>query len=334
MAHVRFSVADRSYLALVKKDIHRMVVEAGFPAKKVDEIDIVVAEITSNLIKHGKEGELLVLMATDNGTDYLELIAIDKGPGMAEPQRMIEDGVSTTGTLGQGLGAIKRLADVFELYSLKQWGTILLARVNKEAPGYKRPPKAVFRAVVVAKPGEKDSGDGWAVQQQDHLYKVMLGDGLGHGTEAHKAVQTATDVFTASPELSPVSLLRELHTGVKRTRGLVACVAVYDSRSKQGAMCGVGNIACKSFGPSLSKNHISYNGIVGLNMPTTLKDQPFSTTEGIQYVIMCSDGIRSQWEVTRYPGILKYDPSVLAAAIYKDFCRQTDDMSVLVGKLN
>jgi hypothetical protein len=131
-----------------------------------------------------------------------------------------------------------------------------------------------------------------------------------------------------------VELIREMHNDTKRTRGLVASVAFLDMNSRTGRICGVGNIAGKSFSASNIKNHISYNGIIGLNIPGTMKDQDLLLTDVNQYLILCSDGIRSRWEITKYPGILKYDLSILAAAIYKDYARKTDDMSVLVGKIN
>lgn len=334
MAHVRFNASDRSYTALIKKDIHKMVANAGFAPGRVDEVDIIVAEITSNLNKYAKEGELLALVGEDQGRKYLELIAIDKGPGMQDPQRMIEDGMSTSGTLGHGLGAIKRLADNFELYSLKSWGTILLARIFHEKPSYTRPPKYTFRAIVVAKPGETESGDGWAMQQQDTRVRVLVGDGLGHGPEANKAVQVASEAFLASESWTPAGIIRDLHTAVKRTRGLVAMILTLELPGKHLTLCGVGNISCKTFGGTQAKGLISYNGIVGMNIPGTMKDHELVVSDGQQYIVLCSDGIRSQWEISKYPGILKYDPSVLAAAIYKDFSRQTDDMTVVVGKLN
>lgn len=318
---------------MAKKEIHRMAADADFPAKRLGEIDIIVAEITSNLIKHGKEGELLIAIEPEQ--EYLEIIALDNGPGMHDPLRMIEDGVSTTGTLGHGLGAIKRLSDTFELYSIRGWGTILLSRIYKrKQPAAKRITGPVFRSVVVPKTGEEACGDGCLVVRKDNWIKILLGDGLGHGIEANKAVTAAMEVFSQSDEKSPVELIREINNEVKKTRGLVASVAVLDLLSKTGRICGVGNISGKSFSAANVKNHISYNGIVGLNIPGSMKDQDLLTEEANLYLILCSDGIRSRWDISKYPTIFKYDLSVLAAAIYKDFSRKTDDMSVLVGKIN
>lgn len=310
-----------------------MAAEAGFPAKRLGEIDIVIAEIASNLIKHGKEGELLVALQQE--PECLEIIGLDNGPGMHDPLRMIEDGISTTGTLGQGLGAIKRLSDTFELYSIRNWGTILLSRIYKRKPTVaKRITGPVFRSVVVAKTGEEACGDGCLVLRRDSWIKIFLGDGLGHGAEANKAVNAAMEVFKNSNEKSPAELIREIHQEVKKTRGLVASVAVLDLLNKTGRICGVGNVSGKSFSAANTRNHICYNGIIGLNIPGSMKDQELAAEEVNQYLILCSDGIRSRWDASKYPGIFKYDLSILAASIYKDFSRKTDDMSILVGKIN
>src|SRR6187551_1399084 len=124
-----YIVEDRSHIAIIKREIHSKVIQAGFPKSRVAEVDIVVSEVTSNLIKYAGSGELLYRLV-DCGEDNpaLELLCIDNGPGMNDPARMLKDGVSTGNTLGQGLGAIQRLSDSFELYSLKGWGTIVYAQ--------------------------------------------------------------------------------------------------------------------------------------------------------------------------------------------------------------
>ena len=80
------------------------------------------------------------------------------------------------------------------------------------------------------------------------------------------------------------------------------------------------------------KNYSSYNGIVGLNIPRSMKESVFPGEKN-QYIIMCSDGLKARWDLYKYPSILKYDATVLAAALYKDFARQTDDISILIGKI-
>lgn len=329
--HISFPASDRSYFSLLKKEIHRRLVEIGMDKYRVAEVDIIVSEMTSNLFKYAQGGEILFGNFTEDGIAYIELISIDNGPGMQHPQRMLQDGVTTSNTMGTGLGSIKRLSDSFDLYSQPGWGTILLSRIYI---GHKPVPKTniTIRPLVVSKPGERVSGDGFTCRVNHEGLKLMLGDGLGHGSEANKAVNEAAMSFKVFPDPSPTETLRFIHSSIKKTRGMVANITRYDIKKKEWSSSGIGNISAKWIGPMTSKNHMSYNGIVGHNIPTTMSDQHYSSLEYNQ-LVLCSDGIKTRWEVAKYPGILKYDPSVLGACIYKDHARQTDDMSVIVIKV-
>lgn len=332
--HVCFPIHDRSYLSIYKKDIHKLVTEHEFPAKRIAEIDIVVAELTSNLLKHAKGGELLAKVINDGGNIALELISIDSGPGMTEPAKMMADGVSTTKTLGHGLGAIKRLSDTFQLYTLKDWGTILLSRIYKEGVEQSgTAQRTTCRTVMVPKPGERVSGDGYYQKLTKECWKIFVGDGLGHGADANQATGQAVAAFRVCNSNEPVEILRDMHGAVKRSRGLVATVAVYSFEEKSWRICGVGNIATAMITGLMPKTYMSYNGVVGMGIPGTMSSQQIPHSHN-QLLIMCSDGIKTRWDLQRYPLIMKYDASVIAAAIYKDFARKTDDMLVVVSKVN
>ena len=329
--HISFQANDRSYFSLLKKEIHSRILDAGMEASRAAEVDIVVAEMTSNLFKYAEGGEILFGNFKENGTPYIELISIDNGPGMHNPLRMLQDGMTTSNTLGAGLGSIKRLSDTFDLYSQPGWGTILLSRIYI-GDRADEPVDWTIRPLVVSKPGEQVSGDGFTVRVSNDGFKVLLGDGLGHGPEANKAVNEGAKAFKIFPDKSPTETLRFTHSCIKKTRGMVANVTQYNSETKTWSSSGIGNIAVKLIGPTASKNHMSYNGIVGHNIPTTMNDQQYSSSEFNQ-LVLCSDGIKTRWEVSKYPGILKHDLSILGAAIYKDHARQTDDMSVVVIKV-
>ncbi len=329
--HISLQANDRSYFSLLKKEIHQRLTDLGMEAPRVAEVDIIVAEMTSNLFKYADGGEILFGSFKEDGIPYIELISIDQGPGMQNPARMMQDGVSTSNTMGAGLGSIKRLSDTFDIYSLAGWGTVLLSRVYiGKKPAVKK--GLVVRPLVVSKPGERVSGDGFVHRVNGDSFKLMLGDGLGHGPEANLAVNEAAKVFKVFPETSPIETLRFIHSSTRKTRGMVANITHYNSEKGEWSSAGIGNIAAKWIGPVSSKNHMSYNGIVGHNIPTTMNDQVYSVSEFNQ-LVLCSDGIKTRWEVARYPGILKHDPSILAAVIYKDHARRTDDMSVIVIKV-
>lgn len=331
--HIRFDVTDRSYLALIKKDIHALALQLQFTASQVAEIDIVVAELTSNLLKYGKEGQLLVKIIAEPHLSGIELLSIDKGPGMSDVNRMLEDGVSTGNTLGQGLGAIKRLSDVFQVYTVKGWGTIVLSRIWHKQPARQKRALAEIHSVVVPKPGETECGDIAACKHTPHSVSLLLGDGLGHGAEAARVAARAVTAFQECNEASPAETIRYIHQEVRKTRGLVATVATFNFSSRSWLICGIGNITCRVGAEQQFRNCLPYNGIIGMNIPSSINDQTIPWTQG-QQILLYSDGLKSRLELYKNPAIYKHDAAILAAALYKDYARQTDDMSVVVGKIN
>jgi len=333
-AHVLFKANDRSYFAILKKEIRALAHTLNFNERQNGEIDIVVAEMASNLVKHAGGGQILVKLVRHNDNDGIELISIDNGSGIADINKMVRDGESSKSTLGLGMGAMKRLCDTFQVYSLKNWGTIILCR--KYVTGFKlhiKPPIAEIRSVVIPKPGETKCGDRFFYIENKNHIKLFLADGLGHGAEAARAVQEAGVAFSSCQELDPPEILRYINSAVRKTRGLVGMVAIFDIAQKTWSICGVGNITTKINGPTASKNYLSYNGIIGLNLPRIMSGQHIVHEKG-QYMVMCSDGLRSRWDTLKYTGILRCDLTILAASLIKDFTRATDDSSVAICKIN
>ncbi len=330
--YTRYEASDRSYYAQLRKGVHKQAVQSDFPEVKVAHLDIIVAEITSNFDKYTNGGEVLCAVQGLGNDQYMELIAIDNGPGFNDLQHMMTDGVSSGSTLGHGLGSIKRLSDFFSIYSVKGWGTVLVSRVYKtDARTENR--RIVVRGIVVPKPTEKVSGDGFIYKFSERYFKLFLMDGLGHGPDANKAVEEGFGIFKLCPSHDPAEIIRYLHPPLKKTRGGVGTVLVYDGLSDDYAILGVGNISSKIVSSTEVKNVMPYNGIIGHNIPNTMTSHQISAKE-YKLIVMCSDGIKTRWDISKYPHILRYDPIILAAAIYKDFARHTDDMSVVVIKIN
>ncbi|HEY1115732.1 MAG TPA: SpoIIE family protein phosphatase [Chitinophagaceae bacterium] len=332
--HFRLNATDRSYFAILKKEVHALAMTGGFAVKRLAELDIVVAEIVSNLAKHAGGGEVLVKLMEEKGVQGLEIIAVDSGPGISDLKGMMVDGATTKNTLGQGLGAIKRLSDQYQVYTQKEWGTLQLARFFVEAlPHTRKKEMVTVRSLLLPKPGETECGDGFHFKQTKEYVKLFLGDGLGHGKEAALATRNAIEAFKQCPDDSPVENLRFIHHSVKKTRGLVATIAFFNLKERKWTICGVGNISTKLFGATTSKTHSPYNGIVGMNMPNTMNDQVVDYEPG-QCIILCSDGVKSKWDILKFPGIQRYDLSLLNAALFKDFARNTDDLSIASCKIN
>jgi anti-sigma regulatory factor (Ser/Thr protein kinase) len=318
---------------MIKREIRMMGAKLKFSEKKMSELDIIVAELLSNLVKYASGGELLAKPTTGPDHATLELISVDKGPGMEDPNRMMVDGVSTGGSLGQGLGAIKRLSNMFQLYSQPGHGTVVLVRLYEKAPKTAvLALRADVRCISVPKMGETVCGDACYTKLNSTSLTVFLGDGLGHGLLAHYAVEQAIRRMKLEADPSPAKLMEIVHEASVGTRGLVATCAIFDFASRKWNLCGVGNIAARLIGSMGTKGYMAQNGILGHNIPRTLIDQEMSYERG-QTLVMTSDGLHTRWNPARYPGIGNYDPSILAAIIYKECARHTDDMSIIVSKL-
>jgi anti-sigma regulatory factor (Ser/Thr protein kinase) len=334
-AFTSYRIEDRSFVAYVKREIHIETGRAHFSETKVGEIDIIVSELCSNLVKHAGGGEVLYrITEIDSGNSLFEFVSIDKGPGIQDLARMMKDGTSTAGTLGHGLGAINRLSTFAQIYSVVGWGTIVYACVNTLEPRFSRGtfPDLEIRGLCVNKPRETACGDGYRVKRTDNMIAFFLGDGLGHGEQAKAAVDTAALFFSESKSASPSDIIKEMHEGVRRTRGLVSAVAVLDRKDRVWRICGVGNITVRMYNGIMYRNYMPHNGTIGLNIPNSLKDSVFPAEKN-QHLVMYSDGIRSRWDLNQFPAIFKYDNTILASAIYRDFSRGTDDSSVLVAKV-
>ena len=77
---------------------------------------------------------------------------------------------------------------------------------------------------------------------------------------------------------------------------------------------------------------ISYYGIVGSNLHKVQEfDSPWSSEA---LLIMHSDGIRTRWDLDKYPGLAQLSPALIAAVLYRDFNRRNDDVTVLVCRLH
>ena len=329
-----YKIDDRSYVSFIKREIHNLVTSSGFSAAKVGEIDIILSELTTNLIKFAETGELLYRVSNDDKGVFFEVYCLDKGKGIKNLSRMMQDGISTSATLGRGLGAIERLSDNSSVFTLPDWGTIVYSKVYlKNSEVVTRPDPINVGAVKVCYPGEAVCGDGFSIKKIENGVLFFMGDGLGHGINAHEAVQEAISAFRECKYSSPVEVVRYIHENVKKTRGLVATVAYLDFNAQKWLICGVGNISTLLYTGLSPKNYTPYNGIVGLNIPRTLNNSILDF-EKYQTLIMHSDGLKTRWNLAELQGILKHEPNIIASALYKDNARYNDDMTVFAAKIN
>jgi anti-sigma regulatory factor (Ser/Thr protein kinase) len=326
-----FPVHDQSHVAQVRRSAARLAERLGFPEVRAGRVAIVASELATNLAKHAKGGEMLLRGILPAESTGIEIVALDRGPGMADFARSKADGHSTTGTLGHGLGAIERQADFFQVYTHPS-GTVAVARVWHEHPSRDaREPPVEIGAVHVSKPGEDVCGDDWDWRMGRERLAVFIADGLGHGLSAHDAARTATNVFTHQHEQEPSRIITDVHAALRSTRGAaVACLAI-DLDRGVARFCGVGNISAAVVLPSGQRHSmVSHNGTAGHTLPR-VQEFSYPVPRGAT-IVMHSDGLSTHWDLapTR---VGRLHPSVIAGLLYRDFSRRRDDVTVVVAKV-
>ena len=125
MHQLRVAVTERSEAGQARREALQLAGSFGFKEPHLGRIALVATELASNLAKHAKHGELLMRVYQRESEPMFEFLSLDRGPGMRDPVRCMEDGYSTAGSPGTGLGAIARAADQFDIYSDLKAGTPL-----------------------------------------------------------------------------------------------------------------------------------------------------------------------------------------------------------------
>jgi anti-sigma regulatory factor (Ser/Thr protein kinase) len=321
-----FSIQDRSQAGEARRAVAVWGREKGWNDELAGRVALVVTELGNNLAIHTAGGTLLLRSLSRGGNVGVEILSLDSGPGAANFNECLRDGYSTAGTAGTGLGAVQRASQVFSVHSQQGIGTALLSEVWGSQPtSFDR---WQYGAVNVPMPRELVCGDSWAVHQaRPDTIRLLVADGLGHGEFAAEASQKAVEVFERHCSLELTALLERMHDALRPTRGAAVALAELDLTRSLVSYTGIGNISGSIVHHDSSTSLVSMNGTVGVNARTfRLFTQPWPRGATL---IMLSDGLKSQWQLSRYPGLLERHPSLIAGVLYRDHRRGSDDATVL-----
>jgi anti-sigma regulatory factor (Ser/Thr protein kinase) len=325
-------VPDASHIGEARRAVAMLSGRIGLDENAAGRVAIVATELATNVAKHGNGGDLLA-RAIENDTG-IELIAVDKGRGIADISQAMRDGFSSGGTSGHGLGAIERMSDLFDIYSPPGQGTVVVSRMLQLRAGTagRGPADTLDLGVVcVAAPNERLSGDAWIVFDGERGPAMAIIDGLGHGEAAHEASQLGLEICRRHAGSPPTTLMALMHAGLRPTRGAAAAIAELDVSTRTVRLSGLGNISCSVVSPEGSKSLASMSGIVGHQ---GRRIQEFSTPFApAATLVMYSDGIASRWRLDQYSGLRARHPAVGAGAVYRDQLRGRDDATIVVARL-
>jgi hypothetical protein len=282
----------------------------------------------------------------EEGTEKLiQIISEDKGPGISNVETVMEDGYSTNGTLGIGLGAIKRLMSDFRIISninnvktarynniWSQIGTKIITKKylsQREDTADISQSKTKFGIFSRSKYGEKYNGDNYFLQRFEDKAIAAVIDGLGHGQAASEA-STIARLYLVENYKKPLDvIINELHERLKRTRGVVISIALIDDKEGVLEYVGIGNVLTRIFNSTTTINPVKYSGCLGYIL-RNFRVFRYPWIKG-NIIIMTSDGISERYVTNKDPNFLKKHPIIIASTILKEYGKTQDDATVLVG---
>ncbi|WP_317986009.1 SpoIIE family protein phosphatase [Streptomyces sp. 5-10] len=324
---VEVRVDHRSAAHLAAETAREVARACELPGALPDQAAVIASELATNLDKHAGDGTLYVQpLPLGHG---VEILAADRGPGMRDPERCLADGYTTSGTLGAGLGAVKRMATHFILRSAggAHAGTWACARLT--APDERRPEWQGVGAVCLPAEGEEGCGDARAIVDTDSARTAVVLDGLGHGRPAAEAAQAALRTFHADPDRPLPEVLTRMNRALRHTRG--AAVGVLRLYPERADYCGIGNIRALALTHEKVRHRLTGQpGIVGWGMPTP-RVHDFPLPQG-GTAVLHSDGIDARWSLDTPPSVLRLPPPLLSAALAHGHRRVRDDATVLAAR--
>jgi anti-sigma regulatory factor (Ser/Thr protein kinase) len=329
-----FPIKHASDVSAARRAGQKLADELGFAEVQAGRLAIVITEAGTNILKHAGEGVLYVMQAQSGaqsgpGVPGIDVLAVDAGPGIADLALSLQDGVSTAGTFGTGLGALRRQSDEFDVWSLRGQGAAFFMRLWRGPT----PPEACgieVGALCVPLAGEEVCGDGWAVSCGPGGATLLAADGLGHGPDAARAAAGTIDALVRNPSAAPAEVMQRAHDALRTTRGAALSVARFDYAADELRFAGIGNVAGLVVDHGTRRALVSHNGIVGNNMR---KVQEFAVAcPPGALCILHSDGLQTQWNLDDYPGLLARTPAIVAGILMRDFMRRRDDAMVLVAR--
>ena len=205
---------------------------------------------------------------------------------VSDLERSLADGFSTAGTAGTGLGAVRRLAQDFDVHSSVPDGTVIVARLREgEEPADAH--AVCVGAVSLAAPGERVCGDGWSFALDGANAALIVADGLGHGPEAAEAAEAALAAFAVDPFGDLRVQLQRLHAALRGTRGAAVMTLRADTQAAVIRSAGAGNVMGRLVSGVSDRTILCQHGTAGVTIRTP--DETTTPWPPHALLVACSD---------------------------------------------
>jgi serine/threonine-protein kinase RsbT len=127
-AELRIPIETDADIVTARQEGRRLASLLDFSPSDLTVIAAAISEVARNIVEYATRGEVHVRLVERNGRRGVMVVAKDIGPGIADIALALQDGYSTSGSLGLGLPGARRLMDEFELQSDVGKGTTVTMR--------------------------------------------------------------------------------------------------------------------------------------------------------------------------------------------------------------
>ena len=322
-------VSHESDTGASRRAARRMADTAGFDSIAAEEVVLSASELASNLVKHAGGGTLTFSIVSSSERTGVMIESNDSGPGIRDVNQVLQDGFSSAGSLGNGLGAVNRLMDELDIKSGRETGTHIVCKkwVRAHAPYSGLCP---YDIGSISRPRflEAENGDAFIVKHGGNATLVGVIDGLGHGSKAHEASEAARDYVERHFDLPLDKIFQGTDRACRGTRGVVMALARFDWNADRIVTASVGNIDAKIYPVSRANCFEIRRGILGLNAPRPLVKE--SAWDADHILALYSDGLKQHWSWQDYPELPKKSAAEMAQALLRALGRDDDDTTVVV----
>ena len=127
-SELRVPIASDQDIVTARQEGRQLASRLAFSSSDLTVIAAAISEIARNIVEYAKRGQVELRLLERNGRRGIEVQAHDEGPGIPDVAQVMQDGFSTSGSLGLGLPGAKRLMDEFDIKSEVGRGTTVVMR--------------------------------------------------------------------------------------------------------------------------------------------------------------------------------------------------------------
>ncbi len=326
---IEFTVSSDEDIYRVRSEMTKFAGQISLGSKELEELRIVITEISKNIIKHSSSGKLSITFEEEEGREGeaaekgVYIVAENPTDSQHTPE-IFDDGYSTANTLGIGLGAVKRLLTNVHV-KVEDGKFILTGRKI-----FSKKKDSVIQTSVFSrpKPGFKSNGDAYFIKRYEDSAIVAVVDGIGHGDKASEASKMALKVIEDKYRDDLDQIVLTMHRKLHGSRG---CVVGIVRMNKEGKIeyIGVGNIRAQIYTTEMYKRLVSFDGLLGSNVRTLRTDRLTLSTPCL--IVLHSDGVASfNFDDKR----IVYRPVMeIAKEAFEKNKKSSDDATLLIARI-